>query len=706
MAFLVVLVIIPALCLCAGWGLLRGLGPQRIQLDRAEALFVCGLIGVAALGWLALVAAELGFFSAGLLALLAVVLGAAGWGLGRRRGVSWGFSVPTVRYEPVFLLALMLVMAVLYLRPHQFLWGGADAGVYVNEGAQLSQSGRWLITQPDFADLAVSDYGMFFREHPPQLIPRFYYLPGFYVQDNQATHIIPQFYALHPVWLAVAHGLGGLDANLLMTPVWGLLGVLAVYFAVREAVDTRTAMLTALFLALTPTQIWFARYPTSEVLTQFLLLGGLYAFTRYLRSGEAWAGVLAGAALGEVMLVRADAYFLLGLLVVYAGYLRLRRQLDRRFWIVAAPMLFLAAYSLLHVVWQGWPYFYDNYLAASRLPLPWPILALGAAGVVLAFIAFDRKVASQPHWQDRWRPIGRALLTIAAVGLVVLAAYAYFIRPLDSDLGRTAINWYSDTALPYVEPLNMVRLGWYLSPLGLAVAVLGLAWLVRDRFSTRLWALLGVGLFFTVLYVYNTYNNPLHIYVMRRYVPAVFPVLALGLAYVVERLSQWRTIGRVLAAGLTVFLIGSFLYAGRFVNPQVDYQGGVAQYQAFAQKFPPHSIILFNNNAPVGIAVLFGTPLAYLDQQTAIDIQEDRMDQTRLSGYVQRWLAQGRSVFVVDGPQRVAGFCDVWQCRSLGTTHLTWSELEQSYEHFPQQVYAVDYPLTINQVQAVTVNTN
>ena len=700
MPSVMVLLGIIALAIWTGYGMLRGL-VRQLRLEIAEGVFIFGLSGVLLLGWLALVAAEFGFFSAALVAIAGVLIGLVGVMVGRWRGTALTLTASASRWQYVFLAVLTAVMTMLYFRPHEFIWGGADAGVYVNEGAQLSRSGRWLISQPDFADLATADYGMFFREQPPNLVPRFYYLPGFYVDDGQAASLTPQFYPLHPVWLAIAHGLGGLDANLLMTPLWGLLGVLSVYFAIREALDVRIAALAAMFLALTPLQIWFARYPTAEVLTQFLTFGGLFAFARYLRRGETWAGLLTGFALGEVMLVRPDTYFLLGVLIVYAGYLRLQRQFNRRYWLVAAPMLLMTSYSLFHVVWQGWPYFYDTYLAAPSLTLPLPILALGAIIAAVAFVWFDRQVAGQPDWQAHWRPIGRKLLTLAAVGVVGLAVYAYFISPLRADPNRLANYWYSGSTIPDVEPFNFVRLGWYLSPLGLAVAVVGLALLVKERWSPITWPLLGVGLFFTLLYVYRTYNNPHQIYVMRRYVPQVVPTLALGMAYPILWLGSWRPIGRVLAGGLTIVLIGLLLYSGRAVIPQIDFQGSTAQYRAFAQSFPPHSIILFNDNAPVGVSALFGTPLAYLDQQTVIDIQEDRVDQAKLSEYVQHWLVQGRSVFVIDGPQRVSGFCDVWQCRSLGITRFKWSELEQTYEHFPETINHAEYPLDIYQVQAV-----
>jgi 4-amino-4-deoxy-L-arabinose transferase-like glycosyltransferase len=318
------------MCIWTGYGLFQIIGPRHLRLDIPLGLFVFCLGGVLTLGWLAFVAAELGVFSAMSIALIGTLLGASGWLISRRRGsrivLNWKESG---RGEIIFLIALIALMGVLYLRPHEFIFGGADAGVYVNLGARISRSGSWLISNPDFSAVAPGDYPMLFREQPPSLIPRYYHLPGFYVTDGDAGNIIPQFYPLHPVWLALAYEWGGLWASLFMTPLWGMLGVLALYFAVRESFDRRLAVLAAGLLALAPTQIWFARYPTSETLTQFLLFAGLCAFARHVRHDEnAWA-VLAGLALGQVMLVRADTYFLLVVLPVYAAYLRWRRRLDR-----------------------------------------------------------------------------------------------------------------------------------------------------------------------------------------------------------------------------------------------------------------------------------------------------------------------------------------------------------------------------------------
>jgi 4-amino-4-deoxy-L-arabinose transferase-like glycosyltransferase len=545
---------------------------------------------------------------------------------------------------------------------------------------------------------------MLFREHPPNLIPRFYHLPGFYVADGDAGTIIPQFYPLHPVWLAVAHGVGGVTAGLYLTPLWGLLGVLAVYFAAREAFgDMRLAAVTAGLLAITSTQVWFARYPTAEALTQFLLFAGLYAFARYARRGEGWSAAVAGAALGQVMLVRLDAYFLLGVPLAYAVYLRLRRRLDRRFWLFAAPMLLMSLHSIIHAAWQGWPYFYNSFLGGGSavLPLPSGVLVGGAAVAAALFVVIDRKVAAQPDWAARLRPTWRVALNVAAIGLILIAVYGYFVRPALADPLSASPYWYSSSTIPDVEPFNLVRLGWYLSPLGIALGALGAAWLLRDGLTERTWPMIGVGIFFSLLYVYRTYNNPHHIYVMRRYVPVVFPFASLCVAYVLVRLSDWQGWGRALAIGLALAQVGLLVYTGRVAIRQVDYAGGVEQFRAFAALIPPDAIVLFNDDEPVGTAGIFGTPLAYLDGRTVIDLQEDRLDLDRLDALTGGWLAAGRPVIVVEGPSRVSGLCDRWACRPFGVGRFDMPALEASYEHFPTEIVRWQYALDVYGVDAV-----
>ncbi len=703
---LTVLIFLPALCVWTGFGLLYLVPIKRTTLNAATAIFLSLVSGVLLLGWVATVATELGVFRGEAIVVLGILVGAAGAWQARQHGLKVQLE-RTPHLEAAFLLALIGLMSALYFRPHEFIFGGADAGVYINLGATISRSGGLILDNPDLAALPPDDIDLLFRPQPPNQLPRYYHLPGFYIADDNASQITPQFYPLHPVWLAVAYGLRGLAGSLNLTPLWGLLGVLAVYFAVREAFGrARLAALAAGLLAITSTQIWFARYSTSETLTQFLLFAGLYGLARHARTREAWAAVLAGVALGQVMLVRIDMYFLLAVPLIYAAYLRLRRQLDRRYWLFAGPLLALTAHSLIHAVWQSWPYFYNTYFSGLKPPIPIPILIGGAIVAVVAFLALDRWVAARENtggrsdWAARVEPWWRTALTLAAIGLVLLAAYAYFIRPLSADPTKQSNYWYADSTIPDVEPLNMVRLGWYLSPLGLLLSVIGCALLVRERTSERTWALLGVGLFFTLLYTYKTYNNPHHIYVMRRYVPAVFPMLALGAAYALDRLADWNPIGRVSAIGLSIIMITLLIDAGRVSNAQIDYAGGLDQYRAFSAQIPPDAIVLFDDRGVVGVTALFGTPLAYLDGHTVLDMQEDQLDAERLGALVKGWLTAGRTVMIVSGPQASNQLCARWQCRPSGAMRFEWPQLESSYEHFPATVVHPIYNLELATVEA------
>jgi len=176
----------------------------------------------------------------------------------------------------------------------------------------------------------------------------------------------------------------------------------------------------------------------------------------------------------------------------------------------------------------------------------------------------------------------------------------------------------------------------------------------------------------------------------------------LGAAYALDRLADWRPpIGRVSAIGLGAVTIGLLINAGRVSNPQIDYAGGIDQYRVFAQQIPTDAIVLFDDRGVTGVTALFGTPLAYLDQHTVLDVQEDRINNDRLDALAKKWLAAGRSIVVVGGPEASNQLCARWQCRSLSTAHFDWKQLESSYEHFPAAVVNPVYDLTLATVEAV-----
>ena len=421
--------LLPGALVVSLWG-------KRFRADPLEFLFAALALGVLILGWLALLLAEFGYFSLVVLgvfwALVVLVLGGwLGWHVavvarsrhaagastgGRSRRWSCGRLWPRGSY----------------FRPHEFVMGGADAGVYVNLGANIARTGGILIHDPTLAALDPSLYPSLLRPLPPGELTPYYLMPAFYVPGTPAGLIIPQFYPLHPVWQAVAYALGGLRAELLITPLWGFLGALAVYFTMRRLWGWRAGMLALAALSVTALQVWFARYPTTEMLTQYLLWTGMWALIAWMDKQEPrglWAA-LAGAALGQVFLTRIDAYFLLALPVLLAIWLWWTHDWRRQDAWFFAPFLLLAAHSLVHGVFLSSPYFfslfrYSRGLISRSLVIPLALVGLAA----LALIVLSLRPQLRPR-VVAWVTARRSLwVTGAAILLIRLAVFGYFMRP-------------------------------------------------------------------------------------------------------------------------------------------------------------------------------------------------------------------------------------------------------------------------------------
>ena len=670
-------------------------------------LFAQLLLGLSLIGLPALLLAELGFYRPWLLLLILLLLAVIPIFFRRPQNhadwPNWSQLSSSDRAQAGLLLLWLLGAGWLFFRPHESLMGAADAGVYLSLGANIHQSGGILIEDETIAGLSPALYPLLLRQLPAQESAPYYHFPGFYAPSPASGDVVPQFYPLHPVWLAIFYGLGNVPAMLLATGLWGLLAGLAVYFLVSDWLGWRWGLLALAGMTANGLHIWFNRYPTTEPLTQLLLWGGLWALFRWQRDREhphAW-GLLAELLLGQVFLARIDMYFLLAIPAAIFLYGQFQGDWRRRDWWFLLPVIVLAAHSLIHALWQSWPYFYNTFgfglsILRQRPWLPAIVLVVGLSGFGLLLWSRDKGKLSLPAHRFP------AATAVAALLLVLLSMYAYFLRPLDASPLNVWVNWFSDLETVVTDRYNLVRLGWYLTPIGVWLGIWGAALMLAraDRVTSPV---LFTGLFFSLLYLWRVLNNPIHVYVMRRYVPAVTPFLTIGaviaLAWLWGRSGKWRWSGPALAA----VWLAALLFGARGLVRQVDNQGLLAQFEQLDHTLPPDALLIFHDGVLIGLGDFVGTPLHYIYERPSFAIRDaSLLADTAVSGQVLDTIAgwQGaHTVYWVGDPAWLDSAGLGYQSQEIV---LEGRQLAGTSDHRPDEILTHRWVLQLSKVDTIS----
>lgn len=674
------LLLISAVTLLLGWLIVRHF--PEFDGDLLEQLLASVVAGSVVIGTLALLLAQFGLFSLPALATLWLLLVAVLWFTAPQPLTLQPYSGQRPQLQYLILLLWLPVALWLFLRPHEFILGAADAGVYINLGAEIAHSGSLIVEDDFLAALPESLTTAVFRPITNAAATA-YYLPAFYLTDPaRPGHITPQFYPTHPLWLAIAYSLGGVWAELMLPGVWALWGVLAVYVTVRQFAGWQTAVLALAGLTLNALQVWFARYPVTETFAQFLLWAGLWGVGGWLagrRDGRLW-GLLGGLALGQSFLLRIDAVFMLPVLGVLWLWLWANGRSWRSYLWFFLPLAAQIAYSFLHGAWQSAPYFYELFgFGLLLLQLYWAIpLFGGLAGIGLLWLLsrYRHQMGQLARWE---RPLRLALV----IGILLATVYLWFIRPVTGSI-FIFDDPYSQSQVPWYDHENLLRIGWYLSPLGVWLGALGVTLMVW-RVERKTAVLLAICLLFSALYLWNIRSNPHHIYTMRRYLAATIPLLVVGTAVLLGWLAQQRgRSGLTLAAILSLAWLGGLGWSARGFISQVDLAGLIPQMEALAAQLPANAVIIFNEQDPIGPGDTLGTPLRFLYQRDVIKLRDwTAVDEAELRKTMVGWLENGRSVVWIGDPAwlQAQGFAP-----TLSTLHITTASLEGSYDHKPQQL--------------------
>lgn len=661
-------------------GCARGRGSAPWPWPRGVAVGLA--FGVALAGGVAVALGAMRVYSLAAECMAMAAVTAALAAAGRFRLV-WPLGRASLVESAGFVIVGALASLIFLGRPFEMLLGERDATVYTVSGIALAREGS-LVLRDHTAELIGNEaMGRFYsgpvkakradkpkrtrlpRIHLPQLVK----YPGFYYVDADRREIIAQGLPLLPALIAIFYGAFDLGGAFAANNFIGVLAVWSVFAAGASLVGGLAATLGASLLALNLIEVWASRYPVAEILLQMLLFAGFAAYLRGDRLGRGLAGFL----LAATLLAKVEAALLLAPLGVYAAAAawRGRRIPGASFWVAygatatattACWLLFQADYvrnaSRMFTSLQG-------RMAKNFSAMPGSVMVAGLLAVtLLAGIGFALRSASSRR--ELSRPLARGL----AIGVVLFAAFGYWVRPhligLVAGQGKT-----------------LVWLSWYVSPAVLLVGFAGLAHYLWTRADRESLFVLGILLTLSAVFLHFTFVNLIQIYMTRRFVPAALPMVLLFFGYAVATLGTAGT-GRVrvaasLAAALAavaalhaVFARSHHLYSHR------EYPGLARRFTELAESLKGTDVVFLSDGPARN---LLGATLEFVYGVRTLVVWPPYYE--REHELIRRWIDEGLAIgaLTVDHPLDETPGAEEFE----PLDHPTWwiSVLAQAEDRFP-----------------------
>jgi hypothetical protein len=577
--------------------------------------------------------------------------------------------LPRLGVRGIWLLCVLGVAAVIGSRgSFDHLAGGRDPGTYHLMGALLGKQGALHMTDPVLRNIPIETRETFFywRHGEPQKSP------GFYVGPDGVT-IEPRFFPLVPAWSAtLAPLLGSERASRLLPLLWSLGALAVIYLAMARWWSPRGALIGACLLLVCAPQIYFSRTLTSEMLRQWLLFSAMLLLG--LAPDRRHLATLAGLAMGLIPLAHMGSLMIALPVAVCALYQQLvgrgRRELT----------FYVAFFSL----WL-WGCLHARLAFSPKLPIvglsvPFRPLDLGLAALVVLMLVGGRL--------SRLRgAVGSpGKVRIGAAGLLVaLALHAYFLRPHLPARNLEAA-W---------DRINLPMLGWYLSPLLLALALAGATlWLLgRAKRQDAHPLFFSVAISLTFIFVARKFIHGDHIWTMRRFLPEVIPCLIGFCVIALEALLASGKVRMAIASASAMLVLGFEAWVAVPVINLEEYKGSSTYARELASLLGPLDIMVMEQSLPT---VLAAGAVDLIHGRNAVVFRETSREQAdhlgRLCG---EWIAQGRKVLVVTPYARGPRLSDELAFKLHRTIRLALPYLERTMDRAPRAIQSLDATLRI-----------
>ena len=279
---------------------------------------------------------------------------------GKFRPASLAHVKPSLVKSDWLLLPLGALAFLAFNPPSQSIHT-RDPGGYVNIAVKISEMGCLKFEDSDYARFNSKDRERLFLPLPLHNVAYPQVIPGFHLVDPASGELTPRYFHLFPIWLALAFKLWRFPGMFGLNIFFGILSVLILVPIGSRLFGSKLAgFLAASLLAVNLGQIWIVRSPFSEILTQVLLLAGVWTLSIGMTGRHQGFCRLAGLLFGLALFVRVDSVLALAALITFSfGVIWITARgtsLPFPLFSFLVPMLVVTAYAVGHTTIFSYPY--------------------------------------------------------------------------------------------------------------------------------------------------------------------------------------------------------------------------------------------------------------------------------------------------------------------------------------------------------------
>ena len=568
-------------------------------------------------------------------------------------------SLRESRYDKIMSAILLVAFALYFFFPVNYMLAGRDPGVYLINGVHIAGTGSIEYE----TDTYLSEH----YEELKDIVDLGY--PGFYsdyeagVSENPGD-FTTQFLHMFPATLAIGYSLAGLEGLLRVNAILGVFALGMMYLLAKKLFSEKTALLTGILLLVNPAQIWSARIPQSEILSQLILFLGIYLFVAGWEKEERKYSICAGILFALSTFNRMDAYIIgVGILLtcIYGEYTGTKRSYIR----YASGWYLVGGIASL---WYGFTFSYQYYYdhLGKRLLA---ILLLNVLLVMLAVLAaviraVRIKKAKQWNLSEWIQTHGITIFTFAISAFIL---FAYILRP------RLMVYFENDG-----ERLAMRQFCWYTTIVAIPL-MLGAIWkMIRYNSKWEKYLLfLAIAMSNFVIYIFRPSISPDHIWMSRRWIFICIPTVLMLAAYGIELLFKSRVVMfRFVSSAFLIIMLVIPIGRDMVFLTEKMYDGMAEQYEIVATELLEDDAVYFTTSTSLpGI-------YRYLYDKKIYRLSDKS---TKLSEYIKEKEQSQEAVYYIGNPSELDMF--VIEGELVEDYIINGTALEHSTEHFPGTTY-------------------